>query len=220
MDRGWLVGPTEILVSGGVAAILAAMAGGGMKAFGVELPILTSVHRQAMFFVTGLVLLGLGLFGDRLTGPRPEAKAASEAPGNVTAAAAPEAKAASATPSPKPSPEPVRAAEPQGTRIPPISGVQFIPAREILLRSGWSPIGQGNPMHNENIRGGNGPMFTELGFNEMVACAPTGLANCMFVYRSETGQVLHVSTLGEGERATIDNVRIVDCGEYPKPAGC
>lgn len=204
-------------MSGGVAAILAALAGGGMKAFGVELPILASIQRQAMFFVTGLVLLGLGLFGDRITGPRPEARAESEAPGNATATGA-EAKAASA--SPTPSPEPVRAAEPQGTRIPPISGVQFIPAREILLRSGWSPIGQGNPMHNENIRGGNGPMFTELGFNEMVACAPTGLANCMFVYRSETGQVLHVSTLGEGERATIDNVRIVDCKEDPKPAGC
>ena len=205
-------------MGGGVAAILAALAGGGMKAFGVELPILASVHRQAMFFVTGLVLLGLGLFGDRLTSPRPEAKAANEAPGNLTAATGPpEAKAAT---TPTPSPEPVRAAEPQGTRIPPISGVQFIPAREILLRSGWSPIGQGNPMHNENIRGGNGPMFTELGFNEMVACAPTGLANCMFVYRSETGQVLHVSTLGEGERAMIDNVRIVDCTDDPKPAGC
>lgn len=42
-----------------------------------------------------------------------------------------------------------RGAEKQG------SGVQFIPAREILLCSGWLSIGQDNPTHNDNIKSGN-----------------------------------------------------------------
>lgn len=200
-------------MSGGVAAILAALAGGGLKAFGVELPILASVRRQGMLFATGLVLLGLGLFADRLPGARNAADGA---------ATGDEAKA---TPRPEPSPAPAAAetaaaGQAPGTRIPPISGIQFIAARDVLLRSGWSPIGQGNPMHNENVWSGNGPMFRELGFNEMVACAPSGAANCLFVYRSDTGQVLHVSTLGEGETARVDNAAIVDCRAEPKPEGC
>ncbi|MGA9583431.1 MAG: hypothetical protein WBR13_15835, partial [Allosphingosinicella sp.] len=56
------MGAAEILVSGGVAAVLAAVAGGGLKAFGVELPLLATIQRQALVMMAGIALIALGLF--------------------------------------------------------------------------------------------------------------------------------------------------------------
>jgi hypothetical protein len=202
------MGAEEILVSGGVAAILAAVVGGGLKAFGVELPLLASVQRQGILLVVGVALIGLGLF-------RPSAEGAGEQPKAVAAAPA---QASPTRPEPDAARPPAPAAP--ATRIPPISELQFLAARQVLLRSGWSPVGQGNPMHNENIQGGNGPMFREMGFTEVAACAPTGLAECMFVYRNDSGQVLHVGTVGEGESASVNDATIVDCAREPDARGC
>ncbi len=54
----------DILVSGGVAAVLASVAGGGLKAFGVEVPLLATVRRQMLVLVVGVALIGLGLMND------------------------------------------------------------------------------------------------------------------------------------------------------------
>ena len=51
----------EILVSGGVAAVLAAVIGGGLSAFGIQLPLIANLRRQAAMFVTGLALIVIGV---------------------------------------------------------------------------------------------------------------------------------------------------------------
>ena len=57
--------PAEILITGGVVAILAAAIGGGLKAFGFELPLVSTVKRQALLFVIGIAFLGSGFFVGR-----------------------------------------------------------------------------------------------------------------------------------------------------------
>lgn len=68
----------EILVSGGVAAVLAAVIGGGLNAFGMELPMIANRKRQAMVFGTGLVLILTGvLLGRNVTPPTVKVSGAS-----------------------------------------------------------------------------------------------------------------------------------------------
>ena len=55
------MGSEEILVSGGVAAVLAAAAGGGLKAFGVEMPLLATAKQQMLTVAVGAVLIAVGL---------------------------------------------------------------------------------------------------------------------------------------------------------------
>lgn len=55
------MGPTEILVTGGVAAVLAAAVGGGSKAFGIEVPLLTTLKQQIFAFTVGVGLIIAGL---------------------------------------------------------------------------------------------------------------------------------------------------------------
>lgn len=49
------------LVGAGLACIIAAIIGGGLKAFGIEFPALRSVRRQGLLGVTGLVLAISGI---------------------------------------------------------------------------------------------------------------------------------------------------------------
>jgi len=46
-----------VLVSAGVACVIAAVVGGGLKAFDIDLPVITSLRRQALLFVVGLGFL-------------------------------------------------------------------------------------------------------------------------------------------------------------------
>jgi hypothetical protein len=95
---------------------------------------------------------------------------------------------------------------PEKTRIPPVSGLLFSEARELLLRQGWFPINNpANPTANEDLMSGNGPYFVEKGYREVIACSGTGLAPCKFAYRSEAGQILSLVTTGEGEYARVRN---------------
>jgi hypothetical protein len=57
-----MAGPTEILVGGGVAAILAAAIGGGLKAFGVEIPHAASPGRQLFLLLAGLMMVAAGVW--------------------------------------------------------------------------------------------------------------------------------------------------------------
>lgn len=77
------MGPTEILVSGGVAAVLAAVVGGGLKAFGIELPLLASVGRQALLMLVGVVLILLGFQSPRVQSD--DARQAGEIAGSASA---------------------------------------------------------------------------------------------------------------------------------------
>jgi hypothetical protein len=58
------MGPTEIFLTGGVAAVLAAAIGGGLKAFGVEIPLLAKPRQQAFGLIVGICLIILGLAND------------------------------------------------------------------------------------------------------------------------------------------------------------
>jgi hypothetical protein len=53
---------TELLVSAGIACIIGAIVGGGLKAFGIELPVLQTLWRQLALAGFGGVLLGIGVF--------------------------------------------------------------------------------------------------------------------------------------------------------------
>ena len=88
------------------------------------------------------------------------------------------------------------------------------------MRSGWTPISMGNPMHNEAVRGGNGPALIGKGYWETRSCSGSGMAECVFAYRDETGRVLRVVTGGEGEDPTVTSAFVVDCAAEPKPDEC
>lgn len=49
------------LLGAGIACIIAAIVGGGLKAFGIEIPVLSSVYRQVALGALGIVLIWLGV---------------------------------------------------------------------------------------------------------------------------------------------------------------
>jgi hypothetical protein len=53
---------TELLVSAGIACIIGTIVGGGLKAFGIELPVLQTLLRQLALAGFGGILLGVGIF--------------------------------------------------------------------------------------------------------------------------------------------------------------
>jgi hypothetical protein len=48
-------------IAAGLASLIAAIVGGGLKAFGIEVPVLASRIRQLVLGIVGLLLLALGL---------------------------------------------------------------------------------------------------------------------------------------------------------------
>jgi hypothetical protein len=60
-------------VTAGLACVIAAIAGGGLKAFSIEIPLLSSVKRQVVLGILGAVLLGAGLL---IPAPANESKTA------------------------------------------------------------------------------------------------------------------------------------------------
>jgi len=60
----------NVLITAGIACLIAAIVGGGLKAFAIEIPLLASVRRQLLLGLLGALLLGLG-FGDKLMSPGP-----------------------------------------------------------------------------------------------------------------------------------------------------
>lgn len=51
------------LLTTGVACLIAAIIGGGLKAFGIEIPLLKSISRQVALGVFGAILLALSFLG-------------------------------------------------------------------------------------------------------------------------------------------------------------
>lgn len=202
------MGATEILVSGGVAAILAAIVGGGLKAFGVELPLLASVRRQAVLLVVGGLLVALGLFAPRLPGK--DDGAAAQPP------AATGASVVAAAPSPN-----VPAAAPARPDVPNIHGLPLAAARQFLIQNGWAPItSASSPMANDQLGTRQGEVF-DTGYFEAVSCSGASLAPCMFRYRNPQGFVLEVVSVGEDmKQSVVNSATILDCTEQPRPEGC
>jgi hypothetical protein len=204
--RGAAMGPTEILVSGGVAAILAAIAGGGLKAFGVEVPLLASVRRQALLVLVGAVLIALGLFAPHPPGKAVDAPPRS-APASASAAAAPVSNTSAAGP-----------ARPE---VPNIHGLPLAAARQFLIQNSWAPItSASSPMANDRLGLRQQEVF-DSGFFEAVSCSGGGMAPCMFRYRNPQGFVLEVVSVGEDmQQAIVNSATILDCSERPEAEGC
>ena len=94
----------NIFLGTGLACIIAAIVGGGLKAFGIEVPVFQSNPRQIALGVLGVALVVVGLnpnFVSRTLGPRPHNSSGDvpASPPEVTAAAPTEATAVPATPS-------------------------------------------------------------------------------------------------------------------------
>ncbi len=202
----------EILVGGGVAALLAALVGGGSKAFGIELPVLASVKRQALMAIVVVVLVGLGL----LSGVPPKDGEAMASGSNQPAPVTGQAEAVSAAPLPQSSP-PSR----QRPDVPNIVGLPYPAARQFLIQNSWAPVNTStNPKANSDLGFRAEEMF-DAGYAEAVSCSGTGAAPCLFRYQSPGGFILEVTTVGEDiAQAKVNGSTVVDCSAVPRPDGC
>jgi hypothetical protein len=223
------MGAAEILVSGGVAAVLAAVAGGGLKAFGVELPLLATVKRQVLVMIVGAGLIALGLMsGEGMLHGLPadgngaaQANASAPAPANASAAQGQEVNAA--TPQ-VPASAPAQAAAPAAAEGPPappdVAKLGFPEARRKIIGEGWSPIFQeANPLENPQL-GLRGQEIVDSGFREAVSCSGSGSAPCLLRY-GRRGYVLELVVLGETlQSGTVDSVGVLDCHARQRPEGC
>ena len=206
------MGTPEILITAGVVAILGAVVGGGLKGFGVEVPLLASVKRQAALVVVGAVLLGLGLYEPSSPGkdgkgaPPKQAEAAGPPEGNAAVPAAPAAGVAAV-------------ARPD---MPNIVELPFPVARQFLIQNSWSPINSAStPMANADALGLRAEEMWDAGYREAASCSSSGFAPCMFRYRHPSGAILEVVAVGEDiKRAIVNDARILNCSADPKPEGC
>jgi len=60
------------LLTTGLACIIAAIVGGGLKAFGIELPTLQSAKRQGLLAILGIILIAAGGYGQIPDKPKPK----------------------------------------------------------------------------------------------------------------------------------------------------
>lgn len=205
------MGAMEILVGGGVAALLAALVGGGSKAFGIELPVLASIKRQALLAITGVLLVALGLTGPRIGENGP----ASSGEGSPTMAGGqPEVSAAGSLPQPSPSAR-------QRPDIPNIVGLPYSAARQFLMQNSWAPVNVSSSIMANGDLGLRAQEIGDAGYHEAVSCSGTSFAPCLFRYQSPGGYILEVSTAGEViTQAKVNGAVVVDCSATPKPDAC
>ena len=198
------MGIPEILITAGVVAVLGSVVGGGLKGFGVEVPLLASIRRQAGLLVVGALLLGLGLYSARL----PQA-----APGKAEAEAKPAAE---------PKPAAAEASASDRPQMPNIVDLPFPAARQFLIQNAWSPINSAStPLAAADMLGVRAEEIWDAGYREAVACSGTGSAPCIFRYRHPSGAILEVVAVGEEvKQAIVNDARILDCKADPKPDGC
>jgi hypothetical protein len=107
---------------------------------------------------------------------------------------------APSTPTPKAQDKEPKDKEPEAEspRIPVITGTAYDVARKQLIRAGWQPhqrhISYGR---DPAVRGGNGPTFWKRGYHELVSCAGSGAAECLFEFIDPKERILQVVTQGE-----------------------
>lgn len=85
-------------------------------------------------------------------------------------------------------------------RVPPIKGLTYHKARKLLLTARWQPSQTKSSAEAEtdpDISNGNGLLFWQKGYVEVEACAGTGHAPCIFLFKDAYGNRLRVYTEGE-----------------------
>jgi hypothetical protein len=113
----------QTLVGAGIACIIAAIIGGGLKAFGLEIPVLNSLRRQVLLAIFGAILLGIALFDhstDLPPGPKSPEKTVELNPASSVPAPAVEEVSMdlSTKPEPKILDEPPAITEERENRLP------------------------------------------------------------------------------------------------------
>lgn len=84
------------------------------------------------------------------------------------------------------------------TPIPKIAGLPYEEARALLIGAGWQPLGYSMAHASEpTLQAGNGLLFWQKEFYEIINASPTGLAYCRFGYRDAYGNRLTIITSGE-----------------------
>ncbi len=208
------MGSEEILVSGGVTAVLAAVAGGGLKAFGVEVPLLATVKRQLLTVAVGIVLIAVGLMsGSGVLVTKPAQTGAASAENNSSAASTPATTAA-------PEVE-LTSAAPQGPpKAPDMLSMGFPEARRLIIADGWAPIPQEAAPHDNPALGLRGDEVDATGWREAVSCGGTGGGACLLRYR-QRNHILEVVVVGDTlESGIIDMYEVLGCNGRHPPEGC
>lgn len=81
--------------------------------------------------------------------------------------------------------------------IPNLNNLIYHEARKKLIDAGWQPR-MISPMHREGyVESGNGSIFLEKGYWEVVSCSGTGLGYCGFEFTDVYGNYLYVVTAGQ-----------------------
>lgn len=82
--------------------------------------------------------------------------------------------------------------------VPKIYEKTYDVARKLLIKEGWQPnlrhVSQGD---DPDVQSGNGPIFWNRGYWELVSCSGTSTAECLFEFIDPNGRVLVVVTTGE-----------------------
>jgi hypothetical protein len=76
-----------------------------------------------------------------------------------------------------------------------IYGLPYPEARQRLIELDWYPVR--SHRYPEDLAPGREKAIWNFGFQEIEACAGTGLANCTFKWSSADGKILTVYTIGE-----------------------
>ena len=99
-----------------------------------------------------------------------------------------------------------------------IINMPYSEARQVILKSGWTPVTNTAP--DEEV-GARVPHFRELGYVEVDACSGTGMGYCKFIFQNEKGLFLSVitqeapfggnnSSLGDVDGAIVVNYGVDD----------
>lgn len=134
-----------LLVTVGVACIIAAVIGGGLKAFGIEFPALTSAARQVMLGVLGVCFIAIGSDGGATAG------AVNEASTTAMPVATTAEVGADTAPSPSIGSPPAAGTVPVSTSLPSAErGGEVVPVPDQFgaIRGRWASDDSVETMHH------------------------------------------------------------------------
>lgn len=93
--------------------------------------------------------------------------------------------------------------------VPVIVGKPYLSARSILIEAGWQPLLNDPDLGSSWARRlGNGPILWRAGYFEVVTCAPTGAANCVFYFFTPDGTYLRVVTTGAATESDLSPITV------------
>ncbi len=95
--------------------------------------------------------------------------------------------------------------------VPVITDMTYHKARNRLLAKGWQPHQTksfNTAADDPDIAYGNGKGFWSKGYVEVEACAGTGVAPCVFLFKDVYGTKLRIFTVGEEDPGSKSYARV------------